>query len=445
MENKAHDKSKYERWIDPATVKPYERNAKVHTDEQIGDIANSIRRFGWQQDTVITADGVLVIGHGRRLAALQLGCEMPYHTIDKTADELTDEDIRELRIADNQTNSMTGYDFEILAKEIEDLSFEGFSFDFELPEDEEDQPDIIEDEAPEPPEVSVCKPGELYQLGEHRLLIGDSTKAADVERLMQGEEADLWLTDPPYNVNYEEKEKELLKHRPNKRVQQNQKTGIDNDKMDSAAFQNFLLQAFTCARDVMKTGAPFYIWHADSESVNFRTACELAGLPVRETLIWVKNHFVLGHLDYHYRHEPCLYGWKEGAHYFTASRSESTVIPDLTETDPAKMKKEDLVKLVTRLLAEAGPTTVIEMDKPTRSSDHPTMKPVMLFDYLIRNSTRRGEIVLDSFAGSGTTIMACEQDGRKARCLELDPKYGDVIIQRWEDFTGEKAVLLSKG
>ena len=445
MDNRAFDKSKYKRWIDPAKVKPYERNAKEHTDDQINDIANSIRRFGWQQDTVITSDNVCVIGHGRRLAALKLGCDMPYHIIDKTADELTDEDIRELRIADNATNSMTGYDFEILAKEIEDLSFDGFTFDLGLPEEAEDAPDIIEDEAPLPPEEPVCKLGELYQLGEHRLLIGDSTRPGDVERLMNGEQADLWLTDPPYNVNYEEKEKELLKHRPNKRVQQDQKTGIDNDKMDSAAFQGFLLIAFQCARDAMKPGAPFYIWHADSESVNFRTACELAGLHVRETLIWVKNHFVLGHLDYHYRHEPCLYGWKEGSHYFTASRGESTVIPDLTETDPRKMKKEDLVKLVTTLLAEAGPTTVIEMDKPSRSSDHPTMKPVMLFDYLIRNSSRRGDIVLDSFAGSGTTIMACEQDGRKARCMELDPKYGDVIIRRWEDFTGEKAVLLSKG
>ena len=446
MENHAFDKSKYKNWIDPAIVKPYERNAKEHTVTQIQNLCTSIRRFGWQQDTVITSDNVCVIGHGRRLAALQIGCEMPYHTIDKTADELTDDDIRELRIADNQTNAETGWDYETLLAEIEDLDFDGFEFDFDLPEIPEPAPDIVEDESPEPPLEPFCKVGELYQLGEHRLLIGDATRPGDVERLMQGEQADLWLTDPPYNVNYEEKEKELLKHRPNKRVQQDQKTGIDNDKMDSAAFQSFLLQAFQCARDVMKPGAPYYIWHADSESVNFRTACELSGLPVRETLIWVKNHFVLGHLDYHYRHEPCLYGWKEGAaHYFTASRGESTVIPDLTETDPRKMKKEELVKLVTQLLAEAGPTTVIEMDKPTRSSDHPTMKPVMLFDYLIRNSSMRGDIVLDSFAGSGTTIMACEQDGRKARCLELDPKYGDVIIQRWEAFTGEKAVFLSKG
>jgi site-specific DNA-methyltransferase (adenine-specific) len=227
-------------------------------------------------------------------------------------------------------------------------------------------------------------------------------------------------------------------------VAEGQNTGIDNDQMESGAFLAFLTNAFTCARDVMKPGAPFYIWHAEAESVNFRTACARSQLPVRETLIWVKNHFVLGHLDYHYRHEPCLYGWKEGnAHYFTMSRSESSVIQDLHEIDPDKMKKDELVDLVKRMLSDTTPTTVIEMDKPTRSGEHPTMKPVALFDYLIRNSSKKGGIVLDSFAGSGTTIMACEQDGRKARCMELDPRYCDVIIQRWEEFTGREAVKIN--
>lgn len=194
----------------------------------------------------------------------------------------------------------------------------------------------------------------------------------------------------------------------------------------------------------MKPGAAFYIWHADSEGLNFRSACEETGLHVRECLIWVKNSFVLGHSDYQWRHEPCLYGWKDGsAHYFTMSRSESTVIQDLHEIDPDKMKKDELVDLVKRMLSDTTPTTVIEMDKPTRSGEHPTMKPVALFDYLIRNSSKKGGIVLDSFAGSGTTIMACEQDGRKARCMELDPRYCDVIIQRWEEFTGREAVKIN--
>lgn len=158
-----------------------------------------------------------------------------------------------------------------------------------------------------------------------------------------------------------------------------------------------------------------------------------------------KYHFVLGHLDYQYKHEPCLYGWKEGAkHYFTNSRGETTVIEDMTEIDPKKMKKEDLVELLTKMLAETTPTTVLRFDKPTRSEGHPTMKPVKLFDYLIRNSSKKGQIVLDTFAGSGTTIMACEQNGRRARCCEIAPGYADVIIRRWEAFTGKTAKCISQ-
>lgn len=242
-----------------------------------------------------------------------------------------------------------------------------------------------------------------------------------------GVQADLWLTDPPYNVNYH-----------------GTAGTIQNDNQEDAQFHAFLVAANKAAVQNMKPGAAFYIWHADSEGLNFRSACEETGLHVRECLIWVKNSFVLGHSDYQWRHEPCLYGWKEGnAHYFTMSRSESTVIQDLHEIDPDKMKKDELVDLVKRMLSDTTPTTVIEMDKPTRSGEHPTMKPVALFDYLIRNSSKKGGIVLDSFAGSGTTIMACEQDGRKARCMELDPRYCDVIIQRWEEFTGREAVKIN--
>ena len=429
MASKENDHSKYPNWIDPADVRPYERNAKEHTDKQIANIANSIRRFGWQQDTVITTDKVLVIGHGRRLAAIRLGCLMPYHLIDKTADELTDEDIRELRIADNQTNAETGFDWEIMQQELQGLSFDGFDFDFDLPE-EEDTPEIVEDEYDDTlPEEPVCKSGELWQLGEHRLMVGDSTSAEDVKTLLDGAQADLWCTDPPYNVNY-----------------QGTAGTIKNDNQEDAQFHAFLTAANRAAAANLKPGACFYIWHADSEGLNFRSACEETGLHVRECLIWVKNSFVLGHSDYQWQHEPCLYGWKDGAaHYFTNSRSESTVIPDLTEVNPSKMKKEELVELLTQILEERHATTVIEMAKPSRNGEHPTMKPVALFDYLIRNSTKKGETVLDSFAGSGTTIMACEQNGRKARCMEIDPKYADVIIRRWETFTGKKAVCLSKG
>ena len=304
---------------------------------------------------------------------------------------------------------------------------------------------MVEDEYdPEPPKKPISKPGDLWELGDHRLIVGDSTDIEVIQTLMDGEKADLWLTDPPYNVDYSAKERDLLKSRPNKRVEQGQNVGIANDKMESNAFLDFLTQAFSAAKENMKPGACFYIWHADAESVNFRTACANVGLPVRETLQWVKNHFVLGHMDYQYKHEPCLYGWKDGQHYFTNSRGETTVIEDLAEIEPKKMKKEDLVELLTKLLSDRTPTTVLDYDKPTRSEGHPTMKPVALFDYLIRNSSKKRQIVLDTFAGSGTTIMACEQNGRRARCVEISPGYADVILRRWMNFTGKEAVLLNR-
>lgn len=398
MKDKINDHSKYKLWIDPAEVKPYEKNAKIHTEKQIDNICQSIRRAGWQQDTVITTDKVLVIGHGRRLAALKLGCQMPYHIIDKNADELTDEDIRELRIVDNQTNAETGYDFDILEQEIEDLDFDGYDFDFGLEEEIEEEPEVVDDDYdPEPPEEPKSKPGDIYKLGRHRLMCGDSTSVESVEALMNGQEADLLITDPPYNVNYEGG------------------TGmtIQNDNMEDEDFRAFLGKAFFAANSVMKQGASFYIWHADSEGYNFRGACHDIGWTVRQCLIWAKNALVLGRQDYQWKHEPCLYGWTEGAgHTFYGDRKQ---------------------------------TTVLEYDRPSRSELHPTMKPVELFDYQIKNSTQKGDAVLDLFGGSGTTIVACEQNGRKAYCMEIDPKYVDVIIDRWEKLTGEKAVLLSKG
>lgn len=395
--SKAFDHSKYKDWINPEKVIPYQMNAKQHTEKQIKNIVNSIRRFGWQQDTVITSDNVLVIGHGRRLAAMKIGCEMPYHVIDKTADELTDEDIRELRIADNQTNAETGLDFDVLNVEVADLDFDGFDFDFGTVEigGGVDECDIIEDEAPEIQETTVAKRGDIWQLGRHRLMCGDATVIDDVEALMDGQSADILVTDPPYNVDYEGKTKDKLR--------------IENDKQGDTQFRQFLTDAFTAANMVMKPGAVFYIWHADSEGLNFRQACKDAGWTVRQCLIWNKNSMVMGRQDYQWKHEPCLYGWKDGAGHLWASDRKQV--------------------------------TVIDYAKPQRNDIHPTMKPVGLFDYQIKNNTKGGDIVLDLFGGSGTTIMACEQDGRCGYVMELDPRYVDAIIKRWENFTGEKAVL----
>lgn len=235
--------------------------------------------------------------------------------------------------------------------------------------------------------------------------------------------ADALITDPPYNVDYESAD--------GKKIQ--------NDHMEDSQFQNFLTDAFNTAMAHVKQGGAFYIWHADSEGHNFRAACHRAGMKVRQCLIWKKNSLVLGRQDYQWIHEPCLYGWKDGAgHYFT-NRRDLTTVQELIEQKPDldKMKKEEMKELLQKILTL--PTSIIEEDKPLRSAEHPTMKPLPLIGRLVLNSTRKGDTVIDTFGGSGSTLMACEQLGRTCATVELDPIYVDVIIKRWEDFTGEKA------
>lgn len=297
-------------------------------------------------------------------------------------------------LADNRLGELADWDMELVMSELEllnelnfDIDLTGFDLDLNQEEAVEDDFDTT------PPEEPKSKLGEIYQLGNHRVMCGDSTSITDVEKLLGGQQADHYLTDPPYNVDYEG----------------GSGLKIMNDKMDNDSFRQFLVDAFSAAKNVMKAGASFYIWHADSEGYNFRGACFDIGWVVRECLIWAKNSMVLGRQDYQWQHEPCLYGWNGGSHCWYSDRKQ---------------------------------TTLLKFDKPTRNGEHPTMKPVPLFDYLIKNSSKEGDIVLDSFGGSGTTIMACEQNNRKGYCMELDPRYVDVIIARWETFTGKKAVRL---
>lgn len=383
-------------------IVPYARNAKKHDKRQIDNVAESIRQYGFVQPVVIDRDGVIVIGHCRVLAAKKLGMEaVPCVCVD----DLTPEQVNALRLVDNKTNE-SDWDMDLLSMELPEIDLSAFDFDWGLTED--DSAVIVEDEAPEvsddPP---TAKRGDVWQLGRHRLMCGDSTSADDVQTLAGGVQIDLLITDPPYNVNYgavRDVSEAVKRHRRTDGLL------IQNDNMDDDSFRGFLASAFKRANDVMKPGAVFYIWHADNESYNFRGACKDIGWQVRECLIWNKNTFAMGRQDYHWKHEPCLYGWKDGAGHLWASDRKQT--------------------------------TVIDFDKPSKSELHPTMKPVGLFDYQIQNNTKGGDAVLDLFAGSGTTIMACEQNGRNAYCMELDPRYVDVIIKRWETFTGEKAVLL---
>ena len=373
---------------------PYERNTKKHDETQITNVAESIKKYGFVQPIVIDKDDVVVIGHCRLLGAQRLGMEeVPCVCVDS----LTPEQVNALRIVDNKTNE-SPWDFDFLADELAEVDLSDFDFDFELPEEEEEK-EIVEDEVPEIDETvePISKLGDIWQLGRHRLMCGDSTSVTDVETLMDGKQADLLLTDPPYNVAYEGKTKDKLT--------------IQNDSMENEQFREFLREAFYAADSVMKAGAVFYIWHADSEGYNFRGACNDIGWEVRQCIICNKNSMVMGRQDYQWKHEPCLYGWKEGAGHLWASDRKQT--------------------------------TVIDYQKPNASKIHPTMKPVGLFDYQIKNNTKGGDIVLDLINGSGTTIMACEQNGRVAYAMELDPRYVDAAVKRWEDFTGEKAVLIN--
>ena len=330
---------------------------------------------------------VIIAGNQRYEAAKALGLkEVPtvlYHC--KTEEE-------EVRRAMRDNHNNGEWDIDMIANKFSDYPLDDWlgsdwdkiSSGFELQDTE-----IVEDDAPEVDESEPPKsePGKVYKLGNHRLMCGDSTSVDDVQKLMDGQLADLVLTDPPYNVDY----------------QGGTGLKIQNDKQSDQQFHEFLYDAFTALDQSMKSGAAFYIWHADSEGYNFRSACKEAGWTVRECLIWNKDSLVLGRQDYQWKHEPCLYGWKDGdSHQWYNDRKQ---------------------------------TTVIDWDRPRESKEHPTMKPVGLFAYLIQNSSKGDDIVLDSFGGSGTTIIACEQLGRKGYSMELDPKYCDVIRKRWWKLT----------
>lgn len=422
-------------------LKPYENNARTHSEAQVEKISRSIEQFGFINPVLIDGDYGIIAGHGRVLGAKQLGMtEVPCIFVE----DLTETQKRAYILADNKLALDAGWDDAILKAELNflqevnfDISLTGFDMDeidlnatdVEFKEDDFD----VEAELPEEPQAKL---GDIYQLGQHRLMCGSSTSEADVQMLVDGAVMDLCVTDPPYNVNYGSiNETGYGKER-------NNANKILNDNMDDLSFYNFLFDFYTQMMSVLKEGGAYYIFHADSEGLNFRGALKEAGGTVKETLIWVKNQLVRGRQDYQWKHEPCLYGWKDGAgHYFIDDRCQTTVFED--DSALQKMSKEELVALVKRIQEEKCPTTIIHENKPTKNDLHPTMKPINLIGRLVKNSSKEKENVFDGFGGSGSTLIACEQLKRKAYLMELDPKYVDVIIKRWEDFTGKKAVKIN--
>ena len=396
----------YEYSIKPiAELAPYAKNSRTHSKKQVNQIAASMKEFGWTNPVLIDDKGGIIAGHGRILAAKEISMtEVPCITITG----LTAAQKRALVISDNKLALNAGWDTQLLSEEIGDLKDDGYDISIlgfeddelaDLLEDEKKAGLVEDDEVPDLAEVPITKPGDVWVMGPHRLHCGDSTSIDAVNKLVNGQLVDQLITDPPYNVAYEGKTKDALK--------------IKNDSMADDKFRQFLRDAFTAANTVMKPGAVFYIWHADSEGYNFRGACKDTDWKVRKCLIWNKSAMVMGRQDYHWKHEPCLYGWKEGAgHLWATDRKQ---------------------------------TSVIECDRPSRSESHPTMKPVALFEYQMLNNTKGGDIVLDLFGGSGTTLIAAEKNGRRAYLMELDPKYCDVILKRFIAWAGQQPVLESTG
>lgn len=415
---------------------PYVNNPR-NNEEAIEFVAASIKEFGFKNPIIIDKNGVIIAGHTRHAAAKRLGLQKVPCII---ADDLSEQQIKAFRLADNKTAEFATWDLEKLEIELEGIDdLEMADFGFEELEEEEDDIEPIEDDFDENPE-HMTERGQLWELGRHRLKIGDSTIEEDVADLIGGGTIDLMLTDPPYNVNVGK----CGRPSPSKN-----NIGIENDNMSEKDFIEFLTKAMRNAANNMKAGAAYYIFYAGLHHIEFqRTIENIKEFKLHEQLIWVKDAIVLGrNSDYQWMHEPCLYGWKEGAaHYFTDSRSEATVIED-KGVKLSTLKKSELIELCEKMMGLDKPSTIIRSGKSIGEFNHPTIKPQALLCYLMKNSSRKGENVLDLFGGSGSTMIAAEQLGRNCFLMEIDEHFADIIINRYIQFKGtaEDVFLIKNG
>lgn len=371
---------------DISELKAYENNPRKN-DQAVDAVASSIKEFGFKVPVIITNENVIVAGHTRIKACEKLGITKVPCIV---ADDLNEDQIRAFRLVDNRTAEIADWDLDKLKLEFDniDLDLDEFGFEELQKKLSDDQEDDDFDETDALPEVAYSQKGDVFELNGHRLMCGDSTDPSTVATLMNGAIADMIFTDPPYNVDYEGA------------------TGmkIKNDKQKDDEFLAFLNNSFACMANSLKAGGAVYCCHADTEGLNFRTAFKGAGLKLSSCLIWLKNSLVLSRQDYHWRHEPILYGWKEGAgHYFAEDRTQDTIW---------------------------------EYDKPKANYLHPTMKPIPLVARAISNSSRKNELVLDLFGGSGTTLIASDKLDRRAFLMELDERYVDVIVKRYLSLKG---------
>ena len=369
-------------------IKVNPSNPRFIKDDRFKKLVQSIKEFPKMMELrpiVVDSDN-MILGGNMRFRALK---ELKYKEITdkwvKRAEDLTEEEKRRFIIEDNIP--FGEWDYEALANEWEEASLTNWGL--ELPQGFGNDKDIVEDEYEIPDKiVTDIKSGDLFQIGEHRLLCGSAVDANDYKRLFDKSKADLILTDPPYNVDYVGKNIRALK--------------MENDKMSDDDFYRFLSEFYILQAGYSKKGAPWYVWHAETESLNFRLAMMRAGIKIRQCLIWKKHTMVMGRQDYHWKHEPCLYGWTDGArHPWYADRKQ---------------------------------TTILEFDKPSSNKDHPTMKPVSLIGYQMKNSSKEGDIISDPFIGSGTAMIAAHQAGRICYGMEIDPKYCQVVINRMKSY-----------
>ena len=427
-------------------IKPFENNPRLNK-KAVPAVAASIKRFGFRNPILVDAEGVIIEGHTRRLAALELGMkEVPVVYVT----DLTQDEVDALRVIDNKTAELADWDMDKLADEmmrLPDFNFGDFGFDVKSIADMgvedagvgEDSFEYDEGGDGRPQVEEITKPGDIWKLGNHRLMCGDSTSVEHVAKLMDGEQAALLLTDPPYNVDITGGGEDELK--------------IANDNMSDEAFDNFIEKVFHAAVGAMKPGAAFYVFHASRTQMAFEKGLNKAGLAVRQQLIWAKESLVLGRQDYQWNHEPCFYGWKEGAgHKWNLDRKQTTVADLLPNSLMTRKDGSVILKLGGKQYALDAKAVVKEIQgtvlwtpKPSKCDLHPTMKPIALCKYLMENSSDWGDVVLDLFGGSGTTLLAAERAGRACRMMELDPKYATVIIKRWEADTGCKAEKIVEG
>lgn len=420
---------------------PYAKNSRTHSDQQIEQIAASIREFGFTNPILVDKDRTIIAGHGRVLAAQKIGMkEVPCVVLD----HLTETQRRAYVIADNKLALNAGWNMEMLRSEVDALVAEGFDIDVlgfnpgELPDVDASGAERDVDSAPAPARVAVSKAGDKWLLGNHVVLCGDSTSAEDMDALMAAKKADAVWTDPPYNVAYE-----------------TSAGSIANDNLDAESFRKFLASFYAQTFRHMRPGAAIYVAHADMERVAFTAEFDRAGFKMSGVIIWKKDSLVLGRSDYQSIHEPIIYGWKPGAaHRWHGGRAQTTVCDAGSSGSPFVHRQDgkwqvtvgDEVFIVDgNATVEYHEDSIITEARPRRSEMHPTMKPVALIQRMLKNNTRPGDVVLDPFGGSGSTLMACETLGLSARLIELSPVYVDVIVRRWQEFTGKHATHAATG